>query len=571
MATLKSDVVWGSGPKIYFDFSYTKKREGSAQYYNITVSCDSLNGTHYFGYPIYLELKLDGTKVATKTLKAASPSQWSSAISYSTGWIKVANKTSGTTALAIRIYSGMGSSRNTTYSYSLPIDPAASKIAATDANVESVSTISITKYSSSFTTTVSYKAAGQSSYTTIWSKQTHTSYGWTIPASLYSIMVKQREIEIELRCQTYSGTTLIGTTYASMTATTASSKCQPVVSISAKDIRAATVGLTGNSRKIVKGVSTLEATVIAEVRNSATFVNTTVTCGSKSQVGTSSNFVATFEKAESETVSSATKDSRDYVTWGEDKLTLINYIAPTVNQTVARENPTSDVVNVSISGMWFNGSFGVKTNSLAAKVRSKPKDQESYTATYTAMVVTADGNNYTASATLSGLVYTDAYDIEIVVTDAVCSGSIEPVITKYDVVRKGIPVFDWGENDFRFNVPVTLLESAAAISGSTDPGTVITKGYVDNHISAHNQHGLVKFRTYEFTGGTAIFDSLKNNWESLPQGTFAALLKSAGGGFGCCFGFKVSNIYGAALYLSYGTGTLEFYRCVNGTWQQHNK
>ena len=96
MATIATDVQWGKNPKIYFDFSYEKKREGSTQYYNISVSCDPLTGSSYFGYPISLEIFLDDTKVAGHTLKNANPSQWSAAITHTTGWIPVSNKTSGT-------------------------------------------------------------------------------------------------------------------------------------------------------------------------------------------------------------------------------------------------------------------------------------------------------------------------------------------------------------------------------------------------------------------------------------------------------------------------------------------
>ena len=122
MATIATDVKWGSSPNIYFDFSYEKKREGSTQYYRITVSCDPITGSSYFGYPIYVQIYLDGKSKATHTLKAASPNRWTSAISHTTGWLSV-SKTSGTTALAIRIYSGSGSSRDTTYNYTHPSLP----------------------------------------------------------------------------------------------------------------------------------------------------------------------------------------------------------------------------------------------------------------------------------------------------------------------------------------------------------------------------------------------------------------------------------------------------------------
>lgn len=444
-------IVWSSVPNTAGNHStvtatlYCKKANDSMPLTSAT------SGTWTYS------LTINGS-VKSGTVSKSILSDWVEIVSYS-----VSNVTHGadgrkTVAIVGSVTAPSGTSYaglTTSGSKSVSLDaiPRASSISATDANIESTSIIAITKHSSSFTTTVSYKAAGQSSYTDIWTKKDYTSFGWTVPASLYSI-TKLREISVELRCQTYSGETLIGTSYGSMKATTDSAKCQPESSISAKDIRTATIGLTGNNKKIVKGVSTIEATVTSKARNSASLVSTTVACGSNSQTSTSTSnsLVFTFAKAESAVVSSGVKDSRDYVTWRKtEDLTLIDYFSPTANQTVGRESPTSDVVNVSISGIWFNGSFGTVTNSLVAKVRYKLKDQASYTASYTSMTVKPNGNNYTASAQLTGLVYTSAYDIEIVVTDAVHSGSIEPAITKYDEVRKGIPIFDWGENDFNVN------------------------------------------------------------------------------------------------------------------------
>lgn len=460
MATLASNVKWGSSPTNTFDFSYEKKRDGAIQYYKVTVSCDPCTGASYFGYPIYLQIKLDGTKKASKTLKAASPSQWSSALSYTTGWLEVPNKTDGSTALAIRIYSGLGSSRDKTYSYTLPIDPAASKISATDANIESASTISITKYDADFTTTVSYKAAGQSGYTAIWTKQTHTSYGWTVPKSLYALIPNDKEIEIELQCQTYSGSTLVGTETCTMTATTSESKCKPGVSVTAVDTNTNTIALTGSNKKIIKGFSNVKVTTTATDKNSATISSVSVTCGSAKKTGTS----VTFSKAESATIKSTVKDSRGYSNSATASgMTLIDYIVPTITATVTRESPTSDKVNISVKGNWFNGSFGSVTNTLKVQVRYKPKIQADYTDSdkYVDMTVTKSGNTYTAKLSLTGLVYTSAYSIRIIVSDAVhvYDGPLSEPVYRNTEISKGVPVFDWGEDDFRFNVPVIVPRS----------------------------------------------------------------------------------------------------------------
>ena len=457
MATIANDVQWGKGPKIYFDFSYEKKREGSTQYYQITVSCDPVTGTSYFGYPIYLEIKLDGTTAATHTLKAAYPSRWSSALTYTTGWLQVQNKTEGTTSLSVRIYSGLGSSRTATYTYSLAVDPAASKIGATDANIESATTISITRYDAGFTTTVSYKAAGQSAYTTIWTKQKYTSYAWTVPSSLYSLIPKAKTIVITFQCQTYSGSKLIGTETCTMTATTAEAKCKPTVSVTAADKNADTIALTGSNKKIIKGFSDVQVTTTAEAKNQAAVSSVAVTCGSAKKTGAS----VTFDNAESATIKTTVTDGRGYSNSATaSDLTLINYIVPTIVESVSRVSPTSDIVNVSVNGKWFNGNFGAKANSLVVQVRYKPKSQENYLDTdkYVDMAVTVNGNTYSAAVSLPGLVYTQAYSIQIRAIDAVHvhNGPLANPIYRNTEISKGIPMFDWGEDDFAFHVPVGI-------------------------------------------------------------------------------------------------------------------
>ena len=118
MASLGS-VNWGSGPVIPISFSYTSSRSGSNMIYSVKVTVSGISGGSYFGYPIYCDITCEGTQVVSETLKYASPNQWSS---FSSSWnITVYNKTSGTTSIKFRIYSGSGSTRDNTYSYSMPV------------------------------------------------------------------------------------------------------------------------------------------------------------------------------------------------------------------------------------------------------------------------------------------------------------------------------------------------------------------------------------------------------------------------------------------------------------------
>ena len=467
MASLATDVTWGSSPTNYFNFSYSKQRSGTTQQYKITIECEPLTGSHYFGFPIYLEITVNGKVAATKTLKSASPSQWSSALTYTTAWLDVANKTTGTTPLKIRVYSGSGSSRNTTYSYSLDIDPAASLVKATDANIESVSSVIFTRYNSAFTHTLAYKAAGQSSYTTIFEKKNVTSYAWTIPKALYKLIPNDTEIEVTLRCQTYSGSTLMGTDTCTMTATAAKSKCAPSVSITAEDSNANSYALTGNKKKIIKYHSDIAVTATATEKNEAKISKVTLKCGSSTATGTSK----TFTDAESVSVSATATDSRGYSTTANATgLTLINYVKLTANTTVKRTTSTGDEVVVTTKGNYYNGSFGAQTNTLKAQVRYKPQSQEAYADSdkYADMTITISGNTYTAKATLTGFDYQQAYDIRVRVQDKIYVYEGPLADAKYNNIKlsKGIPIFDWGENDIQFNVSARFRSTGDAVENS---------------------------------------------------------------------------------------------------------
>lgn len=209
MTSLANGIQWGSSPVITASFEYEHRRSGQDMQYRVKVTISPLTSSgSYFGYPIYSQISLAGSVVDSQTLKAASPSTWSSAITHTTSWFTVSNKTSGTTALAIRIYSGSGSSRDQTYTYSLVVDPAKSDVAANNGYAGSPLTISITRYSTSFTHSLKYSIGSASG--TIVSKTSSTSVSWTPALSLCNQMPSSQQGTCTITCETYSGTTLVG-------------------------------------------------------------------------------------------------------------------------------------------------------------------------------------------------------------------------------------------------------------------------------------------------------------------------------------------------------------------------
>ena len=80
------------------------------------------------------------------------------------------------------------------------VNPVASKIAATDIEIGGIgsgSNITITKYNSNYTTTISYKAEGQSTYTVLFENEKNTTFFWSPPTSLWNVIPEDTELEIE--------------------------------------------------------------------------------------------------------------------------------------------------------------------------------------------------------------------------------------------------------------------------------------------------------------------------------------------------------------------------------------
>lgn len=441
MASIATNVRWTSeAPSIYFDFSYEKKREGSSQYYNITVSCRPLSSGSYYGYPINAEIFLDGVSKSSFNIKNASPQYWSSAISHATGWLEVANKTSGTTAISIRIYSGSYSTRDVTYKYQLAIDPAASTISVVSgtAVIEGYPTITINRASTGFTHTISYRF-GSLRGTIVEKTSATTITNWKIPDSFYSQIPNAKEGVGTLTCTTYNGSSVVGTyDYYPFSVGTDEAKCKPTVSGTVVDTRGTTINLTGNPNILVRYASIAECTIVATLNKNAGSI-TTRTINNVDIAGDTLTYVDVWKN----TFDFYAKDSRGYFNTDKVVSTIVPYVKLTNDATIQRDDPTSGKATLTIEGNYFNGSFGVQSNSLTVKYRQG-------SGSYVSVTPTISGNTYKATVALTGLDYTKSFNFDVVVTDKIKS------VSKTLTIQKGIPVFDWGEDDFAFNVPVTI-------------------------------------------------------------------------------------------------------------------
>lgn len=328
--------------------------------------------------------------------------------------------------------------------------PRASVIGATDANIGAVSMIAVTKKSSSYTHSIAYKFGSLSGYLTAAGgisttevKMSDASIAFKLPDSFYAQIPNAKSGVCTLTCRTYSGNTQIGdaqTTTFVVTAALAS--CVPSVQGTVVDINAVTKALTGSAGKFVRFYSTAHCEITATAKNGASIsqkkIGGTVVDGNS----------LTISEIEAASIAFYAKDSRGYEDSVAVPLDLVPYVKLTSNPSAKRTNATDGNAILTLKGNYYNGSFGAAANSLTVRYRIAVSGG-SY-GSYVTVAPVLRGNAYSLDVALSGLTYTNAYMVEVVVSDKLAS------ITKTVLIDPGIPVADWGKNDWEFHVPVSI-------------------------------------------------------------------------------------------------------------------
>lgn len=215
----------------------------------------------------------------------------------------------------------------------------------------------------------------------------------------------------------------------------------PTLTATVTDGNAATVALTGDPNVLVKYYSNASASATYAAQKEASVTSYSVTSGGKSL----STVPATFSAVESGEFKFTVTDSRGNTTAKTVTKPLVNYVKLSCN--LGDEKPDAEGnFTLKARGNYFNGSFGAVANTLTVQYRHKAQDGE--WEDWVAMPATASGNTYAAEAQITGLDYRLAHVFQVKAVDQVCNClSVERTIRVF-------PLFDWGETDFKFNIPV---------------------------------------------------------------------------------------------------------------------
>lgn len=323
-----------------------------------------------------------------------------------------------------------------------------SSLLATNANIGSTSALTINRYSNSFTHTIQYKISGQSNFTTIYTKTSEVSFSWLVPIETYNYMSStDRQISITFKCITYSGDVVLGDSETVIQAYAVESVCKPNISATYTLLNDASA-LTGNNTTVILNWSNVKIDVSASGNNGATISSYAIIHNGN----TYNASTYTFNKVQVGTFTYRATDSRGYISEGVITLNTIPYFNPTITISVVPPNIQTGETKTTAKGKVYTGSFGVATNSITVEYRYKTSGGDY--GDWIALTPTANNNNYSTAVGSITLDYRQKYMFQGRIVD-----SLNTVLSA-EMSVVALPVYDWGKDDFQFNVVVCLSDNS---------------------------------------------------------------------------------------------------------------
>ena len=367
------------------------------------------------------------------------------------GTTKITHNADGTKSFSLSIEAGVYTyavSVTASGTHTLDTIPRASTVSATNTNLNSASTITITRASSSFTHTLTYSFGSTTG--TIVSKTTSTSVSWTPALTLANQIPNAVSGTCTITCDTYNGSTKIGSKTCTLTLTVPASVKPTMTSVTATrvdgDVPAAWAIYVQNKSK---------ATVT--INGAAGAYGSTISSYSISGGGyssTASSFT-TGLLAASGTITFTAKvtDSRGRVSDAKTvSISVVAYSAPSFSSYISQRATSAGVINDD--GTYIRGliSFSYATcsskNTITCATYYKKSSATSWT---NANKSFSSGTAFTFGG---GAISTESsYDVKYTITDAFTTITIIDMVSTASVLMdfkaggKGIAIGKVSEKD----------------------------------------------------------------------------------------------------------------------------
>ncbi|MGN0533284.1 MAG: hypothetical protein ACI4IK_02890 [Eubacterium sp.] len=260
---------------------------------------------------------------------------------------------------------------------------------------------------------------------------------------------KQETYETWQGVYTYIGDTYLGhsSNYGKLTIANAS----PVISGgTVVDDNKKSIAVTGDKNTLVRYISTAKISgVSVEWKKGATSASLRFKNGNGYSEITDGE--ARLYSVVSGDFTVEATDSRGISTQKNYTNTIIPYVIPTITAKCARETPTSGTIKATYKGNVYSAW------DFTVRFKYKEKYSEQWSE-YNELPTVTNGDTYSNGDTEvilgNDFDYKKSYDFCFEIIDPIYDGT-GSYIKSYTVnVLQGIPIFDWGENDFNFNVPL---------------------------------------------------------------------------------------------------------------------
>lgn len=312
--------------------------------------------------------------------------------------------------------------------------------------------ITINSNSSSFKHNIEYIIRSNPNRTgNIANNTTNTRVVWNIPESLYtSAFVNTASLYCRINCHTYdSGGNFVGTNYIDIIVSVDEATNKPTIAPTIQESLQDIAALCANKPDtFIRYKSIVQYSIGAQAKNGATIKSYKVTNGSQSATAASGSL----SYIDSDTFVFSVTDSRGFTTTESITINLIPYVKPTCHIEVSAPT-TEGRVNITISGYAYRGTFPNGTaNTVNLYYFTKVNNGEYGEGALFDQIAPNEDNTYSISKDLEGFDYQNTYTFYAQCWDAAPSSLVESTEKRV----KTLPVFDWGENDFNFNVPVSI-------------------------------------------------------------------------------------------------------------------
>lgn len=299
----------------------------------------------------------------------------------------------------------------------------------------------------------------------------------------------------QYRFVTFFVTTTIGneTYYSTLQRTYTVVNCAPELNPTVEDMGTASYRLTNDRSTLIRYFNLPMVTFNAYAKKGASIVTKTVTCGSQTQTEYGDH--AYFENVDSNIFVVSVTDNRGITVSKEITMDMIPYVNLTCNAIINTDlgtDNTDSTMNLTVRGDCYLGLFGpppmAAGNNLIVEYRYKsgttdyPID-ENGNEIWTPMSSMSfqPGDKYECTELIENLDYTKTYTVQVRAKDYIYTSGVRAK----DEIVKIIPVFDWSENDFNFNIPVTAKDITANI---IDAASVTTDSITTRDIETDQLH-----------------------------------------------------------------------------------